>query len=866
MLDTLRKKTRKSISFTSIVVGMLLIFISQYFAYVNVINLTDQNRHVNNTIRVLNQTANLAYVIKELQSNIRGYIITDNEKSLINHQSVKLQVKAISDTLSSLVAYSEEQTRRVDEVREISDEFLLFSQKTVSVYQQSGPKSAANLVRSGQGVRLFNALKNKLDEIDRFENIQLDLHRIKADKTEMKTIMQIIGTGLAGFLITLLSIVFLFQDRVKQRKLKREIYRKERQVSQYLDAIPDGIMVVNPQQEIILINPSGKELLGIEDMPKDLNALLEKFSTFDKNANELNINSLSLTKALQGNKIENRVSLHIKGSQVDFETSAKPVFDLNNEITGAIAVFRDITALEKYANDLKVARDTAEQSIRIKDVFLANISHEIRTPLNAILGFTYLLEGEVKEETSLEYINYIQIAGRNLLDLINDILDVSKLEVGQFQLDEHPTSLRDLASSVSVLINQRAKEKGIVYKHIVSDNLPDVIVTDKLRLTQILLNLCGNAVKFTEKGSVTLIIEEAAEIINSEQRIRFIIKDTGIGIAENKIEKIFDRFVQASESTTRKFGGTGLGLSIVKSLVHLLAGSLKVESTLNEGTTFTIEFPFTIITDFNKPDYFGDDPATKLQPSKLKLLAAEDNLLNQKLLKAVFERLGSNITVVSNGLEAVNKLREETFDVVLMDIQMPEMDGYTAIKKIRNELGLTTPIITMTAHAMPGEKDECLRIGASSYISKPFKESEVIAEIFKLTHKETAPDTQKNDTLMNKLTNSGSSYVDIQYLNEITGGDASLRTELISLFQQESKKQLYAISEAMHENEMEALRKAIHKYRSSLISVGLLATAGKYKEIETELISNSSATNLYERIRDLESEVKNGLDELEGQD
>lgn len=845
---------------------MLLIFISQYAAYVNVKNLASQNLYVSNTIRVLNQTANVGYLTKELQSNVRGYLLTDNESLLSTNYKTRMDLKATSDTLSMLVAYDDKQTQRVNELLAITSDILSFSDRILSIYRVYSADSASSIIRNGEGVRMFSLLKSKIGEIDRFENAQLELRRKRALETHDDTILLIIGSGIAGFFITLLSIIFLFQDRYKQRVLKREIYRKERHLNQYLEAIPDGIMVVNPKKEIILVNQSGRELLGLKTNPKNLDELLKETQILDAANGGVahTTESLSLSKALGGvNRKGAKVNLIKNGTIINIETNARPIYDLNNEIIGAITVYRDITALEKYANDLTSARDTAEQSIRIKDVFLANMSHEIRTPLNAILGFTYLLEKEVRDPTGQEYINYIQVAGRNLLDLINDILDVSKIEVGQFQLDEHPTSLRELVGSVSILIGQRAKEKGVSYLQSISENLPDVIITDKLRLTQILLNVCGNAVKFTEKGSVTLSIEAVGEEINSVRRIRFTVEDTGIGIPENKIEEVFDRFVQASESTTRKFGGTGLGLSIVKSLVHLLEGNLLLESTLNVGSKFTIEFPFTVLKDYDHEVLPAQESFSHMQPANLNLLAAEDNLLNQKLLKALFSRIGLQITVVNNGQEALDKLKTEKFDLILMDIQMPVMDGYTAIKKIRNDLQLNTPIITMTAHAMPGEKDECLRIGASAYISKPFKEREMLTEVFRLTHRDTfANESNKNET-MPENASTDSSYVDYQYLSEITGNDLDLRSELINLFQEESEKQLSAINLSIQDNDTQSLRTAIHKYRSSLISVGLLNTAVKYKEIESALIAEKTPENIVGRLKELEAEVNSGLAELQ---
>ena len=350
-----------------------------------------------------------------------------------------------------------------------------------------------------------------------------------------------------------------------------------------------------------------------------------------------------------------------------------------------------------------------------------------------------------------------------------------------------------------------------------------MILTDKMRLTQILLNICGNAVKFTHQGSVSIQVSTTGPILDGSQRLQFVIADTGIGIPEEKKELIFDRFVQASETTSSQFGGTGLGLSISRALVTLLGGTLQLESKVGEGTRFTLEFDFPV-HESSPSQVDMDQPEMGLAYlATLKVLAAEDNLLNQKLLSAVFNRVGTSITMVSNGLEAVELLGKESFDVIIMDVQMPIMDGYAAIKHIRNILKLDTPIITMTAHAMIGEKEEGFRIGANSYISKPFKEQELFKAITQLTQQnQINPIQASNDSAVKNHLQESETLVDTNYLTMITGGDFEFRNELIELFESDSSRQSQVINDAYQNTDYEALRKAIHSLRSSLISVALL--------------------------------------------
>lgn len=844
---------------------MLLMFISQYYAYTNLKDLSSQNDWVNNTIRILTQTANFGLIAKESQSNIRGYIITGNDSFLESNKSLKTQLVSITDTLYNLVGYDSRQTERVTELLGVYAQIVSFSQELTDVYRVSGMDSAATLIKTGAGVKLFSRLRSKVDEIEYFENEHLNQRKKLAVEIKDQTILLIIATGIAGFIITSLSVYFILLDRRKQKELKREIYRKERMLSQYLEAIPDGVLAINTDKKIVMFNQSGKDLLGVGDFQsQSLDGLFGSIWLEDPEGDKrYNSENLSLVSAL-GNisYFGRKTQLRVNDKIVTLESNIRPISDYNGEIIGAISVFRDVTDKEVRSKALRQERDFAEKSAFIKDVFLANMSHEIRTPLNAILGFTYLLESEALAPVPTEYVNNIKIAGRNLLNLINDILDLSKLEAGEMRLDKEPTSLRELVDSVNILLQQKANEKHIDYYQELHPNLPKLVVTDKLRLTQILLNICGNAVKFTEKGSVTVKAEPMSPGQDKVQTIRFSITDTGIGIPKEKIQKIFDRFVQASESTTRKFGGTGLGLSISKSLIQLLGGTLNVTSIPGQGTSFVIDFPFEVINETDSKDRTLPEPSTQIEPQSLKILAAEDNLLNQKLLIATFRRFNLPLTIVNNGLEAIEALLKEKFDLILMDIQMPEMDGYTAIRKIRKELRMATPIITMTAHAMVGEKEECLRIGANSYISKPFRETELLSEITRLTVKNPLQDPVETVEAPPSYTSENTGLIDKLYLEQITGGDKELLNELKDIFEADRRVQLGLIKSSLETGNYTELKKTVHRLRSSLISVGMLQTADDYKKIEAALGENRIDTNLNDQLNVLADQICQGLDEL----
>ncbi|WAC13621.1 response regulator [Dyadobacter pollutisoli] len=857
--------------YASIYLGLALIFGSQYFTYKNVRDLSLNNERLTRTIGVLNQTANFGLVTKDFQSNMRGYLITENRALLTDNYNKKIQLIGITDTLFNLVKDDSIQTKRVKDLLSISSSIVGYSQGLITLYRTDGQERAFSKIQEGEGIQLNSTLTRKINEIEDYENHNLNQRRMLVARTQENSVLFIIVTGVVGFLLTILSIIFMNLDKRKQVLLQKEINEKERLVSQYLEAIPDGVMVINKQSEIVFLNQSGRDILGLKTgrlitLADELNQI--KLLDPTRYHVRFTPDTLPVARGLHGEKlIGNKIDLVRNDKIYHLETNVQPVIGLEGEITSAITVFRDITERANYEATLEKARVLAEKSVRVKDIFLSNVSHEIRTPLNAIIGFTNLLIGEVTEPKSVEYVGYIQYAGKNLLELINDILDFSKIEAGQVHLEKTAISLKEVVESVSVIVNQKAVEKGITFQAVMADGLPEFVEADKLRLTQILLNVCGNAVKFTEKGRVSLTVNPISEIVNTTQTIRIEVIDTGIGIAKDKLHDVFNRFVQATESTTRVFGGTGLGLSIVKSLVQLFDGTLKLQSEVGKGSVFTMDFPFKVMKDAAPLEDIEVDIDTSAAISKLRVLAAEDNTLNQKLLQAIFERIKIPLTIVNNGQEALDKLNSEEFDMVLMDIQMPIMDGYTAIKEIRRSISKTIPIITMTAHAMVGEKEECLSIGANSYISKPFKESELLYTIAHLGNKDNieappSPTPQTKDLNSQPPNNMSDNILNLDYLSEITGGDQELRDELIAMFEKDSQIQLRTIEEASASGDMDRLRQTIHKFRSSLFSVGMLATANQYKDLEAILKQGNWNAELSQKLVQLKAESESGLVQL----
>jgi hypothetical protein len=393
-----------------------------------------------------------------------------------------------------------------------------------------------------------------------------------------------------------------------------------------------------------------------------------------------------------------------------------------------------IRELQETEENLKKEKERAEASEKAKQLFLANMSHEIRTPMNGILGFARLLEESLTEKEQLEYIHVIIKSGDDLLVILNDILDFSRMEAGKITFESAPFNLRDIIHSTVMMMESKSKQKNISVVNNIDDKIPDIILGDSVRLNQILLNLVSNAIKFTEKGQISISVICIEKNMNN-LILEFRIKDTGIGIPLDKQEKIFESFEQATADTSRRFGGTGLGLSIVKQLVELQNGEIFLNSKPGYGSDFYFRLSFLKIKEKkNKPDF---KKAEKLQSNDeiIHVLVVEDNPINKLLVVKVLQKKSFEIDVAENGKIALEKYAKNNYDIILMDLQMPEMDGYEATMNIRR---LEThkkdiPIIAMTAHTIKGERERCLEIGMNEFISKPFAINELYEKIYKLT-------------------------------------------------------------------------------------------------------------------------------------
>jgi two-component system, sensor histidine kinase len=532
-----------------------------------------------------------------------------------------------------------------------------------------------------------------------------------------------------------------------------------------------------------------------------------------------------------------------KGEPKWWLISGAPHYNDKGELVGSIGIHLDITKQKKLEYDLMEAKLHAEKSAQAKEIFLANMSHEIRTPMNAIMGMSHQLSKTTLNSRQSLFLDAIHNSAEHLLVIINDILDISKIEAGKLNLEQIGFNINTIIKSALQVMQHKAEEKGLILDSAIDEKINSILIGDPYRFKQVLLNMISNSIKFTEKGAVQVTCNLHKKTAG-KQTLRITVTDTGIGMDESFISELFTKFSQEDDSVARKYGGTGLGMSISKKLIELMSGTIDVTSKKNHGTSITFTLPFAVGTEQDMPE----KEEISFDSSILKgsrILLVEDNEMNRLVATTILEHYGIDFREAFNGKEAIDLLTKEKFDLVLMDVQMPVMNGIAATHLIRKEISATIPIIALTANAIKGESDKCIAAGMNAYISKPFEEAVLVRTIGSLLGKEIKIAAVQNITPI-----TADNLFDLSDLRKLSCGDEKFVTKMITMFIKIAPESVTEMKKALHRNDFEKVKSVAHGLKPSIDTLGIAAMKTRIREIEAFPFTHSSTGDLQKLIEE----------------
>jgi PAS domain S-box-containing protein len=670
------------------------------------------------------------------------------------------------------------------------------------------------------------------------------------------------GKRAAELIIADKELVFQNEEKEKRETANKELEAFSyslKLASQYslslIEASLDPLVTISAQGKITDMNEALANITGIT------REKLTGTDFFDYFTEPQKAREVYQEVFAKGSVADSPLTLrHKEGKLTDVLFNGSVYKDDRGNVLGVVVVARDITVQKRIATELteaivfaelttgiaeeaKIKAESAtliaENAVRSKQQFLSNMSHEIRTPMNAIIGFTKVLLKTELTAKQKEYLTAIKMSGDALIVLINDILDLAKVDAGKMIFEQIAFKMATSVSAMLHVFEIKIQEKNLKLIKKYDNRIPKVVVGDPVRLHQIILNLVSNAVKFTTEGEITISVQ----LLNEDEEkvvIEFTITDTGIGIPENRIEHIFENFQQASSDTARLYGGTGLGLAIAKQLVETQGGTITVKSKQGEGSTFSFILPFLK----TKAEAESETETLELyqEVKDIKVLVVEDIPLNQLLMKTLLDDFGFEHDIAGTGKTAIEKLKNKSYDIILMDLQMPEMNGFEAARFIRNQMNSQIPIIALTADVTTADLEKCKAVGMNDYISKPVDERLLYDKIVDLLKKPTL------------LAVARSKCVDLTFLKKRTKGNRELMMEMIELYLEQTPPLVTKMKQSLHNKDWDSLHLAVHKMIPSFSIMGI------HKDFENiaKKIQEYSSTqqHLYE-VQELVAQVNN---------
>jgi len=669
------------------------------------------------------------------------------------------------------------------------------------------------------------------------------------------------------------------EDSVRERTRQLtvaawETQRNLAQLQAVVQSISDGVVISDPQGNILSMNAAAlalHEYEKVEDIRKPAREFSDTFRLHTLDGRLLSVSEWPISRALRQEKFQN---LEVRFDRLDTGSTSyrsydgAPVYDKNGKMVLCVLTLRDITARIRLEQETAAAREEAVRANRAKSRFLANMSHEIRTPLNNMVGMAELLLSSGLTTQQREYMESILSSTDHLLAIINDILDFSKIEAGAVTIQSVALKPRKVVDKTVAAFRLQAESRNVALSHKIDPLVPKTVTGDPVRLREILANLVGNALKFTERGEVTVHVS-LKEDGEDGVTLGFRIQDTGIGIPEEDIPQLFSPFTQGDASTTRRHGGTGLGLAITRSLIERMGGEIHVDSKPGEGSMFWFDLKFKhapggIVADQEEETAARQKTSASSQAPRLErplhILVAEDNNQSQTLMHLMLESIGATCEIVSNGKEAVEAWKDRRFDAVLMDCQMPVMDGYEASRAIRDleTAGRKTLIIALTAHAFQEERDKCLDAGMDDHVGKPIRLETLVAALNRWTTPALVQsDSQKLHQGHYRVPDVTLDLNTVEILRKMCGTDRIGFRGMVDSFLQSTRGTLKEIRHDLDQGDYRSIREKAHSVQGSVGMYG----AGLLMRLLRELELHSTEQNS-ETLPPLISSVEKELDHV----
>ncbi|WP_147320765.1 PAS domain S-box protein [Hymenobacter lapidiphilus] len=795
----------------------------------------------------------LAYQNDEKEKRAQELIIANTELAYQNDEKEK-RAQELGVANKELAFQNDEKEKRAAELS-IANEELAFQ-------NDEKEKRAQELSVANAELAFQNDEKEKRAQELSVANIELAFQNDEKEKRA------------AELVIANKELAFQNDEKVKRAaELRLANYARG-----LIEASRDPLVTISPEGKITDMNQATVNITG-RDRDQLIGSDFFVYFTDPQMAREVYQEVFA-----KGTVADSPLTLrHKDGKLTDVLFNGSVYTNDEGMVLGVVIVARDVTDQKRIATELieakfaaeratvraEEAQAKAESAVKAKQQFLSNMSHEIRTPMNAIIGFTKVVLKTELTDKQKQYLTAIKLSGDTLIVLINDILDLAKVDAGKMTFEQIPFKLSASVAAMVRLFETKAQEQNLALVLDYDAKIPEVLVGDPVRLHQIIINLVSNAVKFTSKGAITLgvrmLVQDQEKVI-----LEFAVTDTGIGIEEDKLGTVFDDFQQATSGTNRLYGGTGLGLAIVKNLVELQGGTTNVKSQLGVGSTFSFILSFGKTTE-KANDESGPTIELETGFEDIKILVVEDIALNQLLMKTLLEGFGFEMEVAGNGKIALEKLRTTRYDIVFMDLQMPVMNGFEATEYIRNELHLTVPIIALTADVTTVDVEKCKAAGMNDYISKPIDEKLLYSKIIKYLKQ---PDLHQTaaEPAADHPEAPPQTCVNFDYLKRITKSDARM-AEMIGLYLQEIPQLVQTMKKAIAEKDWAALKHATHSIIPTFATMGMdpsyEETARSIQELSVNLIaegggaSRETMTGLLSLFLKIETACAQAAQELE---